>query len=270
MYPYPDDHPIFAPFLRLAHAPNESALSATWTELLKQASHPMATLPGPHEPLVRHIPHNHTAHVWDLMPHLFGHRGIYVFGAWTGDDARVQYIGIADAQSLESRFLQRYLDELTMAQNRAFLRCDEDFSVGRLPSMQKYIDLGIEVDPSRPHRPMRAERYAKVGLRHLWYFVLPAPGKPVPQFDATGKRRMDPLIGRLEGALSKRTSAALFRAHRSNQDRCFPLLNRNKIGPDFLPNDRATRAAYSGWLREGTWWPEMASLAARRRAQDDN
>ena len=242
---------------------DKEAFKTIWNSIRAVSAPPWSSVPTPNEILNGHIPFDLTPQVWKRAPAVFLDRGIYMWGAWVGDAARIQYIGVADAQTVESRFRQRYANELRTAlrYQKPLRSLPEAFSAkyGSI-NLQRYLDVGIAVNEKRQTRVPRSERYAKVGLASLWHFVIPVPGAPG---SAEGS---DPMLRSVETALIHLANAELFDLHRTASALAFPLVNRLGVHPNpRVPDEHGT--AYSSWLFDGTWWEEMNRFARSSNAQ---
>lgn len=233
------------------HAP---AIAHEWETLWSVMRRPWPGRLSSRGQLDGHIPYDLNPEVPQRVPELFATRAIYVWGAWSGEVARTQYIGIADRQTLDiGRFKNRYPDELRMAASykAVFRAIPEEFCARcgvRYPSFEKN---GIPTRDGRITRIPRASRYAKVDLRNLWHFVIPVPGAP------GGRRDAD--LHAIETALIQHVSADLFGKWRDGERLAFPLMNIHHVGRNALVDSRL-RDAYKGWLCEGRWWQEMNQL----------
>lgn len=234
--------------------PEEFALRCD--ELLAVAAHPWRQQNDDGLPLDGHVPHDADMPVWKRVSSLFGCRGVYAWGAWVGAAARIQYVGIADSSTLDRRFATRYRAELRMVRKDGTrLRgLNEAFRIGEPADLDRYVKNGIKVQYTKRTRPPRAERYAKVGLEHLWYFVIPAPG--IPEKDGPDAAA----IREVERQLIQYANARLFAGFSRGDPKSFPLLNRTEVSPNRHLLDPSTADAYERWLREGTWWPEMNQM----------
>jgi hypothetical protein len=205
-----------------------------------------------------HLPHEEEGRpIWERAWRFFDCRGLYVWGAWTGDAARVQYIGIADTESIGDRFSHRYADELAVARSHGHILRGrkESFCIGTKADVESYRRDGVPVKDGKTTRPARSERYAKLGLNNLWYFLLPASALSETQT----KEDRDTLIN-VEGLLIETTSILLWEHFARKPEWSFPLLNRTHVtGRRFLKKS-SQREDYNQWLRHGKWWPYMDRL----------
>lgn len=201
-----------------------------------------------------HVPHPDMVRLLDERNPLVEQLGVYVWGAWRGDAARVQYVGIAHNQPIRKRF-RRYRDEWLRAENHATVLRGrrEDFSPNRESKSERELRYSsLPGSKNWSHRLQRAERYAKIGLPNLWYCILPAP-------DLRG-----PLLTRLlkdvESHLIQLTNALLFEGFQAKRARSYPILNKTYFG---LGSRRranqhapADAAAYTAWIEGPVWWSE--------------
>jgi hypothetical protein len=233
-------------------AQDRQALRRCWSSVRQTASQPWTAAPGPGTPLDGHIPYDLDTRIWKRAPSVFEGRGIYLWGAWTGEAARIQYIGIADRQSVESRFRQRYAYELRLAKahEAAFRALPDSFRPKPGDDVKRFADAGIPVRSKQPTRVRRSDRYAKIGLQNLWHFVIPVPGKPGANAAA------DQSLGAVEDALISLANAGLFGLNQRGAAFAFPLVNiQGASSNSDIPDGMAGQ--FHSWLFDGPWWVEM-------------
>lgn len=170
-----------------------------------------------------HIPYSDFKSSYSTLRDPFAKAGLYCWGAGTAGAARLQYVGISN-RGLGKRFRNRYIAgersakgangarrEINLAEkySEAFLKLKDDFTPLRARvDVLKYREGDIPVAAGLHTRLPRAERYAKLGLDKLWFYLIPAP-------PASSKIDLE----MLERELIRASNAALFRSN----DR--PLLN---------------------------------------------
>lgn len=253
--------PLFERYLALADALASGELAAVWNALLtRDIHHPWdGTTPR------GHVPYPMFDMAFESHAEDFRQKGLYVWGAGRGEDARLQYVGVAGirtakprSRALRKRFHIRYIAgpdarentgdrEINFAKNheKELLRLPDDFNpvTGRM-SLDKYVAAGIAVKESLPTRPQRAERYAKVGLHTLWYALLPAP------HTTTGDQ-----LRTLETALIEASNAHLFQSFAAGKASSRPLLNIDQVSESNPLVSEGQAGAYKQWLHgRDSWW----------------
>jgi hypothetical protein len=92
----------------------------------------------------------------------------------------------------------------------------DDFSPLPPVNVEKYRQAGIRIpkDRNRHRRLFRAERWAKIGLENIWFFLIPA--RP----DVTKNE-----LETVEKELTMVSNAAMFRLFSEGAPRAWPLVN---------------------------------------------
>jgi len=209
-----------------------------------------------------HVPFVDFGHASDILRPIFRQRGLYVWGAWAGERTRIQYVGIST--KLGGRFGNRYIAgprsrtrpsalhreiNLAAAFAESFQRLADDFSPLReAVNADRYRSETIPVRPSQITRRPRAERYAKVGLANLWYYLIPAP-------PTVTKGELEAI----ESALVKVANAELCERWSRGDSLSWPLLNvihaQDATNPHVPPREHAR---YSDWIA-GAWHRDRAT-----------
>lgn len=248
--------------LRAAAAKDDAdAIAVEWERLWTTMRNPCSSTELSCGKLDGHIPYDMNPRVPQRVPELFASRGIYVWGAWSGDGARTQCIGKADKQTLDiGRFKERYRDELRTAAKyeEVFRGIPEMFRAECGRKYEVFQQRGIRIPTKKTTRTPRASRYAKVGLRNLWHYVIPAPSA-TGGLEDEGRRAEDKGMRDVEIALIRHVSATLFASWRDRGKRAFPLLNLQHVSLNPLV-DSSLQDSYNEWLAHGTWWREMNQL----------
>ena len=210
---------------RIAQAIGSNVLQKEWETALAND----LCRPWDGRMLAGHVPFGDLHDTFAALPDACGQPGLYVFGAWVGVEARVQYVGIAHEKPLRHRLCSRYVRkpgsrsqsfELVMAQEFAlqFNSVVDDFSPLQTTqvNVEKYRQAGIRIpkDRNRYRRLFRAERWAKIGLENIWFFLIPA--RP----DVT---KAD--LETVERELIMVSNAAMFRLFSEGAARAWPLVN---------------------------------------------
>lgn len=230
-------------------AGDAKGLSSQWLSFCRQRmSAPQAVQSGI-KSLTGHVPYAHFNAAFGALGELLDQKGIYVWGAWSAGATTPQYIGMTDI-SFRERFRRYVIEsrtgkhrEINMAEGHAaaLLKLPNDWRPMSKTSTHRFDSAAIPVPKGRATRAARAERYAKVGLENLWYFLIPArPG-------ASGRE-----LKRVEGALVAITNAELFRRCQVGEAHSFPLLNMSgvKATNSHVPSDQLS--AFVAWL-DGSW-----------------
>ena len=200
----------------------------------------------PHDDLIRLLRDRHPA---------VEAPGVYVWGAWRGGEARIQYVGIAHDRSIRERFETRYRDEWarTLEHANHLRRLPENFSPRRESVRERERRYaGIRDSVRWSHRLQRAERYAKIGFQNLWYFTFPSA-------DHVGSVLRGKLKA-LEADLIQSTNRFLFDEWVKKSAHGFPLLNKThfRVATPRRPNPHCPNdvAGYDDWLDGQVWWSE--------------
>lgn len=230
-----------------------SEFRSVWQSLLSRLERPWDGSALGAEP-TGHIPHQEMVRLLDDRSSLVDRPGVYVWGAWRGVDARVQYIGIAHNRPIWKRF-GRYRNEWMRAERHAALlrSLPENFSPNRESKSEREMRYSaIAGAKNWSHRLQRAERYAKIGLSNLWYCPLPAP-------DLRGSSLTD-VLKDVEAQLIQLSNALLFEHFQEKRARAFPVLNKTHFGPGsrrrvnhHYPTDAT---AYREWMDGPAWWSQ--------------
>jgi hypothetical protein len=203
-----------------------------------------------------HVPYRDFRFAYDALRNLFDQRGLYVWGGWMGEAARLQYVGIAYDWTLGKRFRKRYVParsswdvEISIAESfeEQLRTLPDTFSpLRKKVDIAKYQAAGIRLPhKGRYRRLQRAERYAKVGLDNVWYYLIPAP-------ICVTKQELECL----ESELVRQSNLDLFKLFERGDSTAIPMLNCNHVarGLDHVP--MAEKDLYQNWL-QGSWWPRQ-------------
>ncbi len=243
---------MFDDYARLAGAMGTADLRVRWTELVDQRM----SRPWTGTSVDGHVPFVDFSRASHALRCEFQQRGLYVWGAWTQTAARAQYIGIST--KIGHRFGNRYIAgpvararptalhrEINLAEafTQNFRRLADDFSPLRTSvNVERYRVENIPIRTSQLTRLPRAERYAKIGLEHLWYFIIPAPS-------TESKRRLEAI----EGALVKVANVELHASWSKGDKRSWPMLNvihaQHATNPHVSGRDSTS---YAEWV-QGSW-----------------
>lgn len=176
--------------------------------------------------LAGHVTFGEVHDCFAALPEACGRPGLYVFGAWVGAESRVHYVGIAHGKPLRHRLCSRYVRkpgsrslsfELAMAQEFAmqFNSVVDDFSPLPRVNVEKYRQAGIPIPhPNRHRRLFRAERWAKIRLESIWFFLIPARPE-------AAKNELE----KMEQELIMASNAVMFRLYCEGAPRAWPLVN---------------------------------------------
>lgn len=251
----PKEAKLYEWYERLMSAAESSPheLKEAWLELIEQIAY-SGNRDQAFGREARHIPHHDLCALLTIEYEPVLRPGLYVKGAWTGDGARVQYVGIAPKAPLAEHFTNRSANEWSLAQihSSALRALPESFSPRLESDLQRerrYLDVGISDVVGKSHRLQRAERYAKVGLDNFWYYFFPSPE---PVGEALTRR-----LNRLQRRLIQLANAELFERWVKAADHAFPLLNKTHFRTDTRtrpnPYSPVNAVAYNNWL-DGEWW----------------
>jgi len=242
---------MFRDFIRLRDAVGHGTVAEEWEALSRERIFGASQAGGRDG----HIPVADFWSVQDKLGEVLNHAGLYVFGSWTGADARLQYVGIAHGYSLGDRFRGRYMGSPTPGTRRwteiKFAAAHRDllvlvpdhFSPRRPIVANTFTSRGIPVPTTRGlrRRIVRAERYAKNGLEKTWFYLIPAP-------PATTKKELEAI----EKELIQASNAYLYRLNAVG--RSAPLLNvvhaRSRSNGYVCTADLD---GYNAWI-DGSWW----------------
>ena len=116
----------------------------------------------------------------------------------------------------------------------------DDFSPVPPVNVDKYRQAGIPIpkDRNRYRRLFRAERWAKIGLDDIWFFLIPArPGVMKKELET------------VERELIMVSNAAFFRLFSEGAARAWPLVNINHGNSGANPYvEPRLRKHYEAWL----------------------
>jgi hypothetical protein len=241
---------VFSDYGRIATAFNAGTLRAAWNAMVRERM----SRPWDGRSRSGHVPFKDFERARDVLRESLKQNGLYVWGAWTGDDARVQYVGIS--RRLGKRISNRYYAgrismhrptairreiNLAEAHEATFRQLPDDYTpLRKNVDVKKFIGAGIPVWEGGPTRLPRAERYAKVGLANLWYFLIPAPANA----------ELQPV----EEALVHASNAWSCDADVRGKEHGWPLLNVDYVKDRENPFlGEVGEGRYLSWLR-GSWW----------------